>query len=134
MNKFFLIIISLLVGLALGYFVFLGVFGDLIEKGKVFNPENFETMGVTIRDTISSVSEDAIIIEHEGIKFPIRITEETLILVPDEQAFSEGVERELAVKGGVLTDVFLGKEAEVIASFRDNNFWAIRIAVFPSPK
>ena len=142
-NKFIglLLLGSVVLGALGGYFVFLGVYQEQFLQQEHITLENFDSANITLRGTIVETAENTVIIEREGLRFSIKVGENTLILVPDEAVIQQFTEEELAgrlpeerpqfIKEGTLRNLFLGTRAVVAASFEKGVFQAVSITVPP---
>lgn len=132
-NNVFLILLligAVILGAIGGYFVFLGVYQEQFSQQDRITLENFESAQVVLYGTITEATDTTITIEREGTSFRIATTEDTFILVPDENAPAELVASgRPAVKEGTAEEIPLNQTAEIIANYRGGKFEAVRITV-----
>jgi hypothetical protein len=134
------IIGSVVVGAFIGYFAFLNIFQEQFAQQDRVTLGNFESASVTLYGTVVEIGERQIVLERNGVRFPVLVSNSTLILVPDkvqEERLTPGEKVQLMearrpiVKEGRLQDIVINQTAEVVAQYlsHDDTFQASRIVV-----
>lgn len=138
----FLLIGAVVLGAILGYFAFLGMYQEQFAQQDRIILENFEAASVVLHGTIIEIGTEKIVLERNGMQFPLFVSDNTLFLVPDrgqkerltteEKAQLAEVGRPI-VKEGSLQDIVIKQTAEVVAQYLsdDGTFHASRIVVSP---
>lgn len=133
-NTFLILLIlsSILVGIAGGYFVFLGIYHDQFQQAKRINLNNFDSATVILKGSIINTQNNVVTIAKGGINFPLQVTKDTAIFVPDTQGLSMAIIKtgRAPLKKGTIADFSLGQIASVVAVWNNSNFQAISITAF----
>jgi hypothetical protein len=121
-------------GLAIGILALFFIVQDTLRTGTMFNPDNFESINVKLIGTVDAISEKSVTVNRQGVKFDIQKGENTLVLIPGEEAGinTEIPEERLTLKEGEWKDISIGEKIEALTVLEENTFKAIRITLIPS--
>ncbi|MBI2123717.1 MAG: hypothetical protein HYU04_00485 [Candidatus Wildermuthbacteria bacterium] len=136
------IIGSIVIGAFAGYFAFVQIFKEQFAQQDRVTLENFESASVVLRGTVVEIGDGRIVLERNDVRFPVLVSNDTLILVPDkaqEERLTQEKKAQLMeagrpiVKEGGLQDIAINQTAEVVAQYfpHDSTFQASRIVIPP---
>lgn len=118
-------------GAFIGYFAFAQIFQEQFQQQDRLALSNFESATIILTGVVQEVNKDTVVIEREGIRFPIQVNEETGIFT--NKATLE--ELKAARQAGLLPqektiqDFAIGQVARVVATFSQDIFQAIDITI-----
>lgn len=127
------IIGSAVVGSFIGYFAFVNIFQEQFQQQDRITLENFDSATVTLEGNVTDVQDDVVTIAKAGLNFPLRVTKDTVIFIPDTaEGFNEAVIKtgRVPFKEGLITDFSIGQTINAVVLWVDASFRAVSITAF----